>query len=98
MAAFGDEELTTFCYDNFRAVYEEFTTGMSRTQKAQRLVETCDRRGEIRQIAGAGGASQSVPVQPIQRSSAQYSPVIAVVTIMSVHLQFAALACLSSPS
>ena len=47
MAAFSDEELTTFCYDNFRPVYEEFATGMSRTGKVQRLVETCDRRGEI---------------------------------------------------
>ena len=47
MAAFSDEELTTFCYDNFRPAYEEFATGMSRTQKVQRLVETCDRRGEI---------------------------------------------------
>ena len=50
MAAFGDEELTTFCYDNFRPVYEEFTTGMSRTQKAQRLVETCERRGEMEKL------------------------------------------------
>ena len=50
MAAFGDEELTTFCYDNFRPVYEEFTTGMSRTQKVQRLVETCDRRGEMERL------------------------------------------------
>jgi len=50
MAAFGDEELTTFCYDNFRPVYEEFTNGMSRTQKAQRLVETCERRGEMAKL------------------------------------------------
>ena len=47
MAAFSDEELMTFCFDNFRPVYEEFATGMSRTQKVQRLVETCDRRGEM---------------------------------------------------
>ena len=50
MAAFSDEELTTFCYDNFRPVYEEFATGMSRTQKVQRLVETCDRRGELAEL------------------------------------------------
>jgi hypothetical protein len=50
MAAFSDEELTTFCFDNFRSVYEEFTTGMSRTQKAQRLVETCERRGETEKL------------------------------------------------
>ena len=50
MAAFSDEELTTFCYDNFRPVYEEFATGMSRTQKVQRLVETCERRGEMAEL------------------------------------------------
>ena len=50
MAAFSDEDLTTFCYDNFRPVYEEFTIGMSRTQKVQRLVETCDRRGEMAKL------------------------------------------------
>ena len=50
MAAFSDEELTTFCYDSFRPVYEEFTTGMSRTQKVQRLVETCERRGEMEKL------------------------------------------------
>lgn len=50
MAAFGDEDLTTFCYDNFRPVYEEFTTGMSRTQKVQRLVEHCERRGEMEKL------------------------------------------------
>ena len=65
MAAFSDEELTTFCYDNFRPVYEEFTTGMSRTQKTQRLVETCERRGEM-EIAGGGGTGQSVPVWPFR--------------------------------
>jgi|WetSurMetagenome_2_1015567.scaffolds.fasta_scaffold70154_2 hypothetical protein len=47
MAAFSDEELTTFCYDNFRPVYEEFATGMSRTQKVQMLVAYCERRGEM---------------------------------------------------
>ena len=38
---FSDEELTTFCYDNFRPTYEEFATGMSRTGKVQWLVERC---------------------------------------------------------
>ncbi len=50
MAAFSDEELMTFCYDNFRPVYEEFTTGMSRTQKVQRLVEYCVRRGQMAEL------------------------------------------------
>ena len=50
MAAFSDEELTTFCYDNFRPVYEEFATGMSRTQKVQLLVAYCERRGEMAEL------------------------------------------------
>ena len=50
MAAFSDEELTTFCYDNFRPVYEEFATGMSRTQKVQMLVAYCERRGEMAEL------------------------------------------------
>ena len=50
LAAFSDEELMTFCFDNFRLVYEDFTTGMSRTQKVQRLMEACDRRGEVAKL------------------------------------------------
>jgi len=61
MAAFDDEELTTFCYDNFRPVHEEFTTGMSRTQKTQRLVETCERRGEIEKLLA--GVARANPYQ-----------------------------------
>jgi hypothetical protein len=52
MAAFGDEELTTFCYDNFRPVYEEFAGGMSRTGKVQRLVEHCERKGQMAELLG----------------------------------------------
>jgi hypothetical protein len=50
LAAFSDEELTTFCYDNFRTVYEDFATGMSRTQKIQMLVAYCERRGEMAEL------------------------------------------------
>lgn len=38
---FSDEELTTFCFDYFRDVYKDFTTGMSKTAKAQHLIERC---------------------------------------------------------
>ena len=61
IAAFNDEELTTFCYDNFRPVYEEFTIGMSRMQKTQRLVETCDRRGEMEKLLA--GVARANPYQ-----------------------------------
>ena len=50
MAAFNDEELTTFCFDTYRAVYENFAAGMSRTQKVQMLVEHCARRGQMAQL------------------------------------------------
>jgi hypothetical protein len=50
LAAFSDEELMTFCFDNFRPVYEEFTAGMSRTQKVQLLLDYCVRRGEMAKL------------------------------------------------
>ena len=50
MAAFSDEELMAFCYDNFRPVFEEFAMGMSRTQKVQLLAEHCVRRGQIAEL------------------------------------------------
>lgn len=42
-AAFDDEELTTLCYDDFGPVYEEFSAGMSKRQKIQRLLDYCER-------------------------------------------------------
>ena len=44
--AFSDEELEQFCYDNaeFGPVAEQFSTGMSKTQKIQRLIEFCQRK------------------------------------------------------
>jgi hypothetical protein len=50
LAAFSDEELTTFCYDFFRPVYEEFTIGMGRSAKAQRLLEHCERQGQLAEL------------------------------------------------
>jgi hypothetical protein len=44
-STFSDEELSHFCYDHFRAVYEQFADGMSKTSKVQRLIEYCERRG-----------------------------------------------------
>jgi len=41
-AALDDEELTTLCYDHFSPVYEEFSVGMSKRQKIQRLLEHCE--------------------------------------------------------
>ena len=47
LAAFSDEELTTFCFDYYRPVYDEFSGGMSRPDKIQRLVAACDRSGQM---------------------------------------------------
>jgi hypothetical protein len=44
--AFSDEEITTLCFDQFRPVYENFSTGMSKGQKIQLLLEHCERRDE----------------------------------------------------
>ena len=52
MAAFSDGELTTFAFDHFRAVYDDFASGMARSAKVQRLVEYAELRGEtVRPLA-----------------------------------------------
>ena len=43
--AFSDEELTTFCFDHFRAVFEEFTAGQTKGQRVLSLVGFAERRG-----------------------------------------------------
>jgi internalin A len=40
---FSDEELGDFCYDNFRPVYEQFTSQMNRRAKIQLLIEHCEK-------------------------------------------------------
>lgn len=42
---FSDEELNNLCFDYFPLVYNEFTTGMPKSQKARLLVDAC-RRGD----------------------------------------------------
>lgn len=49
-AAFDDEELTTLCFDHFRPVYEDFSVGMSKKLKIQRLLDHCDRQGQIEEL------------------------------------------------
>lgn len=50
MAAFSDEELTAFCYDFFRRVYDQFSVGMSRPEKAQRLLADCESQGRTESL------------------------------------------------
>jgi hypothetical protein len=49
---FSDEELTTFCFDYFRDVYEAFASGMSKAEKVQRLIERCIRRKKLPELLG----------------------------------------------
>ena len=49
-AAFSDGELTTFAFDHFRAVYEDFASGMARSDKVQRLVEYAETHGETARL------------------------------------------------
>ncbi len=52
-AAFNDEELTTFCFDYFRPVQDDFATGMSKGQKVQRLLDHCTRQDQIDDLLAA---------------------------------------------
>jgi hypothetical protein len=52
-AAMSDEELTTFCFDVFRPVYEEFSAGMSRLQKIQQLLDYCIRHDRVSELLTA---------------------------------------------
>ncbi|MCB0196690.1 MAG: toll/interleukin-1 receptor domain-containing protein [Anaerolineae bacterium] len=46
-SALSDEDFNMLCYDYFRPVYDQFSTGMSRLQKTQRLIEYCERQGQL---------------------------------------------------
>ncbi len=47
LAAFDDGELATLCFDHFRSVYELFSSGMSKPDKVQRLIEHCERHNQL---------------------------------------------------
>jgi hypothetical protein len=49
-AAFSDPELTNLCFDHFRDVYETFSSGMSKPQKIQSLLEYCQRSLEVKHL------------------------------------------------
>jgi hypothetical protein len=42
-AAFDDVSLTAVCFDNFPAVYQDFSAGLSKAQKIQLLLDYCRR-------------------------------------------------------
>ena len=51
--AFGDDELSTFCFGYFRDVYDDFAFGMTKGQKIQQLIEHCERRGTLPSLIAA---------------------------------------------
>ena len=50
---FGDEDLKTLCFDYFRDVYDDFTTGMTKGQMIQLLIERCVRRDALANLEAA---------------------------------------------
>ena len=67
-SGFNDEELRTLSYDHFRPVYEEFTTGMTKGEMIQLLLDYAGRRDEISEPAGYCPAGESLPLCPLRRS------------------------------
>jgi TIR domain/Effector-associated domain 7 len=45
--ALSDEELDQLCMDHFSKVYEQFSSGMSKSQKVHRLIEYCTRQNQL---------------------------------------------------
>ena len=50
---FNDEELKILCFDYFRDVSDEFTTGMTKGQMIQLLIERCVRREALASLEAA---------------------------------------------
>ncbi len=50
---FNDEELGNFCFDYFPQVYNEFTTGMPKSQKARMLVERAESGNRLHDLHAA---------------------------------------------
>ena len=70
---FDDEELKILCFDYFRDVYDEFTTGMTKTQMIQLLIERCVRRDALANLEAALRAER--PEQYEKRFGAAAPPV-----------------------
>ncbi|MBI1879122.1 MAG: ATP-binding protein [Chloroflexi bacterium] len=49
-AAFDEEELTTLCYDYFRSVFDKFSTGMTKSQKIQHLLDFANRYDQMEKL------------------------------------------------
>jgi Tfp pilus assembly protein PilF len=51
--AFSDDEFSDLCFDYFRDVSETFSSGMTKRQKVQLLIEHCERRNAIANLLAA---------------------------------------------
>jgi hypothetical protein len=49
-AAFSDQELTTFCYDHFRSVFDQFAADMNRQRKIQLLLEYSENQAQLEEL------------------------------------------------
>jgi hypothetical protein len=78
-AAFDDEELTTLCFDHFLTVYEDFSSGMSKGQKVQRLLDYCTRHDQldtlVRLVEARNPAQYARFAPSLQRGQAATTPV-----------------------
>ena len=43
-AVFDDQQITSFCFDNYPGIYTRLTPGMSRSEKIQRLIDYVERQ------------------------------------------------------
>ena len=71
LQAFSDDELHALCFDYFRDVSDEFSTGMTKSQKVQLLIQYCTRRRLIPNLTHAlqrerpeTFAQQCIPLRP----------------------------------
>ena len=69
---FGDEDLKTLCFDYFRDVYDDFTTGMTKGQMIQLLIERCVRRDTLANLEAALRAER--PDQYVKQFGAPTPP------------------------
>ena len=69
---FSDEDLKTLCFDYFRDVYDDFTTGMTKKQMIQLLIERCVRRDALANLEAALRAER--PDQYVKQFGAPTPP------------------------
>ena len=69
---FSDEDLKTLCFDYFRDVYDDFTTGMTKGQMIQLLIERCVRRDALANLEAALRAER--PDQYVKQFGAPTPP------------------------